>query len=101
MQPLVDVHFMVLHEHGPITGQWGRQYVACEPRRDALAKHPEDMYAATDDPRAVTCPSCKGTKQFKELAKLFPEIALADAAPELEAARQAAFEQHLKDCGCP
>lgn len=75
---LNDVHFVVLDKRGPIQGSFGRQYIACDPRREGLSLHPGDGYSATDDPRAATCPSCRGTQQYKDVAKLFPEIEAAE-----------------------
>lgn len=74
VHPLIDVHFIVMDSRGPILGSFGRQLVACQPKREFLAAHSEDSYAATDDPRSVTCPACKRTKEWQELAKLFPEL---------------------------
>ena len=71
---LTDVHFIVRHADGPILGNSGRLFVACERKRDALARHMADSYAASDDPRAVTCPACKRTREFLEMARLFPEL---------------------------
>jgi len=71
---LIDVHLIVMSQAGPILGIEGRQHVACQPKRDGLARHPADTFAATPDPREVTCPSCKGTPAYRDMAKLFPEI---------------------------
>ena len=71
---LADVHLIVADPKGPIMGMHDRQYIACQPKRDYLAVGPQDTFSATPDPRVVSCPSCKGTPEFKELAKLFPEI---------------------------
>ena len=71
--PIVDVHFIVIGS-GPIYGAAGFQHVACEPKRDGLALHPHDEYAATDDPRAVTCRSCRGTPAWRDMAKAFKEL---------------------------
>ena len=72
--PLVDTHFIVLAANGPILGAWGRQHIACEPKREYLSLCPEDGYSASDDPRVVTCPRCKETAAFRDMAKLFPEL---------------------------
>lgn len=68
---LVDIHYIVMSQQGPILGSMGRQHVACEPKRDALAMHAHDPYCATDDPRIVTCPSCRGTKDWQLMAAFF------------------------------
>ena len=67
---LVPIHFVVLDPKGPIVGVC-RQHVACEPLRDGLALHIHDPYCATDDPRIVTCPSCRGTKAWQGMAAFF------------------------------
>lgn len=101
---LVDIHFMVLHPAGPIMGEFGRQYVACQPKREYLATHEGDHFSATDDPRVVNCRSCRGTQAWKDMAKLFPEIAREE---ELAKAMQAlGIGVHpipgTEDCGdCP
>jgi hypothetical protein len=66
---LVDIHLIVMDPRGPILGSQGRQHVACEPKRDGLALHRHDQYAATDDARIVTCPSCQGTAVWKQIAE--------------------------------
>lgn len=73
--PIVDVHFVVMDRKGPILGAMGRQYVACQRKRDHLALHQYDNFAATDDPSAVSCLSCRGTKEWQEAAELDPSIA--------------------------
>ena len=70
---LCDVHFQVYHSAGAQDGWAGRFYVACEPKRDCLAPNPFLHYAASDDPRAVTCPACLRTKEWREMCRaLFP-----------------------------
>lgn len=76
---LTDVHLVVMDPQGPIWGGQGRQRIACQPKRDVLARHNLDLFSATDDPRVVTCPSCKGTPDYEALSALYPEIALAEA----------------------
>ncbi len=78
VQPLTDVHLVTFADDGPVLGLHGRLVVACQPKRDGLALYPGDDYAATDDPRAVTCPSCRGTPAWKALAEQFPEIMLEE-----------------------
>ncbi len=78
VQELTDVHFVVMGT-GPIFGGAGKQHIACQPLRDCMARHLDDQFAATDDPRSVTCRSCKGTPAYQDMAKLFPEIALGEA----------------------
>ena len=73
--PIVDVHFIVMDLKGPIQGAMGRQRVACQKTRGYLAAYHGDTYAASDDPTAVTCRSCMGTREFQEMAALFPAIA--------------------------
>jgi hypothetical protein len=81
---LDDVHFMVMDAKGPIAGYWGRQHVACEPGREHLNLLPDDRYAATDHPPAVTCPACRGTRAWKEAARAHKGL-----ARELEALQAA------------
>lgn len=76
--PVQDVHLLVPDLKGPIQGMEQRLMVACEPRRDVLARHRHDLYAATADVLAVTCRSCKGTEAYKALAAVHPELALRD-----------------------
>lgn len=76
--PLTDVHLVVMAEDGPIWGGEGRQRVACQPRRDYLATTVDDFFAASDDPRAVTCPACRATREYQGMAALFPEIAIEE-----------------------
>ncbi len=74
---LALVHLLVPDQKGPIYDPSGRLHVACEPKRDALARHRFDDYAATQDPRAVTCPSCMGTPAYEQLLTLIaPKVAL-------------------------
>lgn len=80
---LVDVHFMVMDPKGPIQGAQGRQYVACQRKREYLLLHTMDTFgAATDDPSVVTCRSCRGTKEWQAAALLDPTIALRQAQQE-------------------
>lgn len=72
-----DVHLLVMGE-GPILGSFGLQFVACQRNRAFLAEHPLDVFSASDDPRAVTCRSCQGTKWYQELAANIPEIREAE-----------------------
>lgn len=70
VQELVSVHFMMPHPHGPFMGPDGiRRAIGCEQQRDVLAysQLAEHHYAATDDPRAVTCPSCRGLPVFRQM----------------------------------
>jgi hypothetical protein len=76
--PIVDVHFLAEDPAGPILGQSARYRVACEPKRDGLAMHAHDTYAATGDVRAVTCRSCKATQAFVEQSAFLPELAHLD-----------------------
>src|ERR1700676_4370337 len=76
---LVFIPLVVMHPDGPIWGGEGRQYVACEKKRDGLAKFSGDQYAATDDVRVVNCPSCKTTPIYLALAKMYPELAVPEA----------------------
>ena len=77
---LCDVHLVVLHNKGPISGSEGMQFIACEPKREHLALMGGDGFAASDDVRAVTCPACRRTKWYKQQAKLLPQIAAGEAA---------------------
>lgn len=78
--PIIDVHFLVEDPHGPILGQSARYRVACEPKRDGLALHIHDQYAASGDVRAVTCRSCKATQAFVEQSAFLPLLAQLDEA---------------------
>jgi len=72
---LTPVHFLYGDPMGPIEGRNGLRYkVACQPGREVLATHVGDTYAATGDPRAVTCPSCLGTPQYKRAASFIKEL---------------------------
>jgi hypothetical protein len=75
---LQDVHFIVMHPDGIIYGMQGNQYVACEPKRDGLAQHSHDEYAATDHAPSVTCPACRRTREWRTMMKLFPDAAVAE-----------------------
>lgn len=72
---LIDVHFMLMTAKGPISGRMGRQMVACQPDRAYLCRHPSEPFAATDDPRAVTCPKCVRLPCFREQAQQYEELA--------------------------
>lgn len=74
---LCEVHFIVMDPKGAIDSIHGRQYVACEPNRPYLALMGGPHYAATPDPRIATCPSCRGTRQWKEAAAQYEELAQA------------------------
>jgi len=66
---LVDVHFMVMDAKGPIQGAQGRQFIACQRKREYVILHTMDTFgAATDDPSVVTCRSCRGTKEWQQAA---------------------------------
>jgi hypothetical protein len=74
---------MVMDPKGPIQGAQGRQYVACQRKREYVILHTMDTFgAATDDPSVVTCRSCRGTKEWQAAASLDPSIALRDAQQE-------------------
>lgn len=75
--PLIDVHLMVMHAKGPINAPKGRQMVACQPNRDCLARSTLDLFSASDDPRAVTCPKCRRTENWKVRAREIDELAEA------------------------
>jgi hypothetical protein len=80
---LVPVHFLYGDPLGPIEGVHGLRYkVACEPTREVLARHIGDEYAATGDPRAVTCLSCLTTPQYRRAAVLIKELRQAMIAAE-------------------
>ncbi len=82
VQQLVHVHLIVHHADGPIYGPSGRQQVACMPRRDFLAAHAEDTFAATGEPPNVTCPACQSTQVFRDLSKLYPQMEMERMARE-------------------
>jgi hypothetical protein len=73
---LVPVHLLLPDPRGPILGAGGRRLkVGCMPARDHLATGEEgETFSASGDPRAVTCPSCKGLPAWRERANLFPEL---------------------------
>lgn len=72
---LVAVHMLLPDPAGPIGGgMHGRWRVGCQPRRDALATHPGDTFAASPDARAVTCPSCRGLPAYAEQARKIKEL---------------------------
>jgi hypothetical protein len=79
---LIDVHLMVVDARGPIRGGRGRQMVACQPARDHLAKSTLDLFSASDDPRAATCPRCRRTPLWKDRARQIDELARALAEIE-------------------
>jgi len=96
---LADVHFLVVG-HGPMMGLRGAFHVACEPDRPHLALYPNDGYAASDLPSAVTCPRCRGTKVFLDFVRqLFPDV-----WSEIQRAnngRPATVDlKQGQDCGC-
>lgn len=76
---LCDVHLMVMDDRGPITGAEGRQFIACEPRREHLALIGGDGFAASGDVRAVTCAACKRTKHFRRGIRQFPQVLAEEA----------------------
>ena len=99
IHPLTDVHFLVMG-HGPLMGQFGAHRVACEPERPHLATHPQDDYAASDMPDAVTCPRCRGTDVFQEYVKaLFPHLWLQMQA-EKAGKTFVDLKRPAADCGC-
>lgn len=80
---LIDVHLLVLDRKGPILGGEGRQYVACEPKRAYLCRGPHDVWSATGDVLAVTCPKCVRTGEYRERAAGVAELARTLDAPTL------------------
>lgn len=87
--PLVDVHFLVADDAGQIEGHDGQRYrVACDPKRDVLATFAEH-YAASDVARAVSCPSCRGTRDYAAAAHADRELRTLIATQQrLAAARK-------------
>lgn len=71
---LIDVHFVVMHPKGAIHAASGRQYIACSPKRTTFGVNPNVPYSATGEVTAVTCPRCKGTREYLERAKLIEEL---------------------------
>jgi hypothetical protein len=72
---LTPVHFLAGDPKGQIEGKNGLRYrVACDPRRDVLAVASSDTYAASGDPRAVTCPSCLTTPCFQRAASFVKDL---------------------------
>lgn len=82
VQPLISIHLVVVGS-GPIMGGEGRQHVACQPRRDALARHEYDLFAATGEVEQVTCPACMKTRAYQDMARASEAYAetLAASAP--------------------
>ena len=81
--PLVTTHFIVMGS-GPIYGAWGHQHIACEPKRDCLARHIHDSFSASDDARIVSCRACQATPAWQEMARFLAET---DAAWRVQLAR--------------
>lgn len=74
---LTPVHFLALDQQGPIQGGDGLRYkIACQPKRDFLATARGDDFSATPDPRAATCKSCMGVREWKEAAAAFQDVRL-------------------------
>ncbi len=71
---LVDVHFVVADPAGPIVGRLGRYKVACEPKRQFLAKSQIDTYSASGEPTAVTCRACMRTRDYEEMLAVSEEL---------------------------
>lgn len=64
---LLDIHFLASSSNGPIEGKNGRRFfVCCMPKREYLSVGLHDNFAATGDPRAVTCPICIESEAFKK-----------------------------------
>lgn len=77
---LVDVHFMVMDPMGPIRSDHGRQFVACQPKREHLALHPlvsNEFFSATGEVAVVTCPACKRTEAYRQAAQGYDELMMA------------------------
>lgn len=82
--PLTDVHFLAVDNAGPLAGHSGTRYrQACKPKRDTLAPNVNieeepftrgHEYAATNEPWAVTCPSCMATSAFRVAAAQVPGL---------------------------
>ena len=71
---LVDVHLMQVVPDGNLFAGGKRHRVACQPKRETLGVSVYEAFSATPDPRAVTCPSCKTTRAWKEAAMAYPEL---------------------------
>jgi len=70
---LVPVHYIILGS-GPLFGQHGgKQHIACQPKRDYLARHEQDMFSATAEARQVTCLECQRTRAWQQAAKFAVE----------------------------
>lgn len=76
---LTVVHLLVPHPQGPILGHHSRLYVACQPKRDALARNNKEDWHATADPRVANCSMCLTTDIGRAIAACYPEIAAAEA----------------------
>ncbi len=78
VQVLVDVHFLIADPRGELLGSHETRWrLACDRKRDHYAKHTEDTFSCTPDPRVVTCPSCRGVPEWEQMMKGF---AAMDAA---------------------
>ena len=65
-----DVHLLLADPRGALLLADGKRWrLACDPKRDHLAEHPEDKFSASGDPRATTCPSCKGVPEWVGMMK--------------------------------
>ncbi len=72
---LADVHWLMPDPAGPHEGSDGvRRAVGCDRKRDVLALGTLDHFAASPDPRAVTCPRCQGLEAWRQAAALFREM---------------------------
>lgn len=74
---LADVHFMVMDHMGPIHSMHGRQFVACQPKREHLALHPmvsNEFFSASGEVANVTCPACKKTESYRQAAQGYDEL---------------------------
>jgi hypothetical protein len=68
--PLVNVHWLMPQEGGPIPGRGNLTYaVACKPQLRSLEKK-----AATGDILCATCPACMATDEYKATFEIIREL---------------------------
>jgi hypothetical protein len=106
----VRIHYFVRDEVGPITDSGGQVnealrevtkasstgYIACSPRQQSVLPQKKGgeyfLTPHSDDPRAVTCPECMETEEYKTMMATYDEITE-------EAARQTAPVTQEKAAG--
>lgn len=89
----VRIHYFVRDEAGPIRTPAGvialtamgpmsaggtKGYIACQPKQESLDVKKDGIIYPTphsDDVRAVTCPECQATAEYKKMADFLAELA--------------------------